>query len=101
LITSNSLAAAAWHEGKVTGLSSSYDGSSITFSLKDLTPESPAINYSLCTCNSSWQLLCLNPARQNFDREYSMLLAAQLAGKNVRVIFEDSVCFVVAVVLVD
>ena len=89
----------AWREGKVKELASGYDGVSITFRMYDLTSNSPAINYSDCTCNSSWKTLCLNPSRANFDKEYAILLAANTANRNVKVIFNDSTCFVKAIVI--
>ncbi len=99
LLFSSGVFSNSWREGKVTDLASGYDGSSITFRLYDLTADSVAIDYSKCTCNSSWQALCLNPVRENFDKEYSMLLAASSANRNVRVIFNDEQCFIRALVI--
>lgn len=94
-----SAAADQWRVGKVKELGSGYDGASISFRLYDLTPSSPAIDYSKCTCNASWNTLCLNPSRANFDKEYSMLLAAYTAGKNVQVIFDENACFINALII--
>ena len=94
-----SAAADQWRVGKVKELGSGYDGASISFRLYDLSPDSPEIDYSKCTCNASWNTLCLNPARANFDKEYAMLLAAFSAGKNVQVIFNDNACFINALII--
>jgi len=88
-----------WRQGKVGDLGSGYDGSSITFRLYDLSENSASIDYSRCTCNSSWNKLCLDPTRKNFDKEYALLLAASASNKNVNVIFNDDVCSVKAIVL--
>ena len=87
----------SWRTGKVATLASSYDGVTITFTLKDLSPDSAPIDYTKCTCNSSWTHLCLNPQRANSDKEYAMLLSAYTAGKDVSVIFNDEICYIDAI----
>ncbi|GAA0340383.1 hypothetical protein GCM10009092_01100 [Bowmanella denitrificans] len=92
------VANSGWYEGKVGDLASGYDGSSVAFRLFELTAENPQIDYSKCTCNPSWNMLCLNPARANVNREFSMLLSAYSAGTNVKVALDTS-CNIVAIIL--
>lgn len=88
-----------WRTGYIQEIASGYDGSSITFKMADLTQNSEEIDYTACTCDASWKKLCLDTSRQNFDKEYSMLLAAYSSNKQVSVIFNNDICFIRAMVI--
>ncbi|WP_072682468.1 hypothetical protein [Arcobacter sp. LA11] len=96
IISASLFATQGWHIGKVKDLSSAYDGKTITFRLDNPTP---IIDYTKCTCYSSWDTLCLNPARDNFNKEFSLLLSSKTSNQNVKIIFDKDVCFINAIIV--
>lgn len=88
-----------WWEGKVESLAFSYSGSSITFKMKDIT-DGRSFVYSECSCDSSWQHMCIDGTRETAEQEFALLMLAKSTDKNVRVVF-NSKCFVNALMLRD
>lgn len=82
---------AGWYNGTVKQLSVGYDGTTIAFRLDGWVRTD-------CTCYGTWSnLMCLDKARETYDFEKALVLAARARGSVVYANIDESTCKVIAI----
>jgi hypothetical protein len=68
------VAQADWHGGRLTGVFSGYEGTTISFTTEGYSRTN-------CTYNSAWpNQMCLNRSRANFSAEVALLYSVRARG---------------------
>ncbi|WP_444996867.1 hypothetical protein [Aliikangiella sp. IMCC44359] len=84
-------AKADWHSGKISSVSTSYEGDKVTLVLEDWSRNN-------CTCYPTWpNNMCLDSARETANFERSFILSAKARNKVVVVHIDETTCKVIAI----
>lgn len=91
LILANITAANAdWREAKITSVAVGYDGKTIAFQIAGWIRND-------CTCYPTWSSsMCLDPARESYQFEKSMVLMARARDMAIHVNIDEASCQVIA-----